>query len=123
MVAVEGRLWRHLNPLELRKQRRDRARERLHPQPARGRQRGAKKLYGFRLVAEGPPFDLESLELERHDVFVGEREVVFLFEGESAPAAVEALSHNPAVLKAALRWRGILAGRPRLLQQRFGWTR
>jgi hypothetical protein len=75
------------------------------------------------LVAEGPPFDLESLGLERHDVFVGEREVVFLFGGDSAPAAVEALSHNPAVLKAALRWRGILAGPPRLLQQRFGWTR
>jgi len=75
------------------------------------------------LVAEGPPFELESLELERHDVFVGEREVVFLFEGDSVPAAVEAISRNPAVLKAALRWRGILSGRPRLLEQRFGWTR
>jgi hypothetical protein len=27
------------------------------------------------------------------------------------------------VLKAALRWRGILAGRPRLAEERFGWTR
>lgn len=75
------------------------------------------------LVAEGPPFDLQLLELERHDVFVGEREVVFVFEGDSAAAAVDRLSRNPALLKAALRWRSILAGRPRLVEQRFGWTR
>jgi hypothetical protein len=76
-----------------------------------------------RLVEEGPPFDLEQVGLERHHVFVGEREVVFFFEGESATAAVEALSRSPVVLKAAVRWRGILAGRPRLAEERFGWTR
>jgi hypothetical protein len=26
------------------------------------------------------------------------------------------------VLNAAVRWRGILAGRPRLAEERFGWT-
>lgn len=76
-----------------------------------------------RLVEGGPPFDLEQLELDRHHVFVGEREVVFFFEGESAAAAVDALSRSPGVLKAAVRWRGILAGRPRLTEERFGWTR
>jgi hypothetical protein len=34
-----------------------------------------------RLVEEGPPFEVERLGLERHHVFVSEREVVFLFEG------------------------------------------
>jgi hypothetical protein len=76
-----------------------------------------------RLVEEGPPFDVEHLGLERHHVFVSEREVVFFFEGDSAAAAVDALSRSPGVLKAALRWRGILAGRPRLAEERFGWTR
>ena len=75
------------------------------------------------LIEEGPPFDVEGLGLERHHVFVSEREVVFFFEGESATAAVEALSQSPRVLKAAVRWRGILAGRPRLAEERFGWTR
>jgi hypothetical protein len=75
------------------------------------------------LVEEGPPFDLERLGLERHHVFVGEREVVFFFEGESASAAVDALSRSPRVLNAAVRWRGILAGRPRLAAVQFGWTR
>jgi hypothetical protein len=76
-----------------------------------------------RLVEEGPPFDVERLGLERHHVFVSEREVVFFFEGDSASAAVDALSRSPGVLKAAVRWRGILGGRPRLAEERFGWTR
>jgi hypothetical protein len=75
------------------------------------------------LVEEGPPFDIEQLGLARHHVFVGDREVVFLFEGEDAGAVVDALSRSPGVLKAALRWRGVLAGRPRLATERFGWAR
>ncbi len=75
-----------------------------------------------RLVEEGPPFDVERLGLERHHVFVSEREVVFFFEGHNATAAVDALSRSPRVLKAAVRWRGILDGRPRLAEERFGWT-
>jgi hypothetical protein len=75
-----------------------------------------------RLVEEGPPFDLECSGLERHHVFVSEREVVFFFEGDSAGAAVDALSRSPRVLNAAARWRGILAGRPRLAEEEFGWT-
>jgi hypothetical protein len=74
------------------------------------------------LIAEGPPFDIEGLGIERHHVFVSEREVVFFFEGDSATAAVDALSRSPGVLKAAVRWRRILGGRPRLAEERFGWT-
>jgi hypothetical protein len=75
------------------------------------------------LVEEGPPFELDDVGLERHHVFVGEREVIFFFEGEQAAAAVDVLVRSPDVLKAAVRWRGILAGRPRLAEERFGWTR
>jgi hypothetical protein len=76
-----------------------------------------------RLIEEGPPFDVEQSGIERHHVFVSEREVVFFFEGEGAAGAVDALSQSPDVLKAAVRWRGVLAGRPRLAEERFGWTR
>ena len=72
-----------------------------------------------RLVEEGPPFDVEGLE--RHHVFVSEHEVVFFFEGDSATAAVDALSRSPGVLKTAVRWRRILAGPPRLAAERLGW--
>jgi hypothetical protein len=76
-----------------------------------------------RLIEEGPPFDVDSLGLERHHVFVSEREVVFFFEGDSTTAAVDALSQSTRVLNAAVRWRGVLAGRARLAEERFGWTR
>lgn len=76
-----------------------------------------------RLIDEGPPFDIEQLALERHHVFLTEREVVFYFEGERAAAVVEALARNPRVLGAAVRWRNVLAGRPRLAQEGFAWTR
>jgi hypothetical protein len=56
-------------------------------------------------------------------VFVGEREVVFVFEGESAASVVDAMSRDPAVLQAALRWRGILGDEPRLAVEGFGWVR
>jgi hypothetical protein len=75
------------------------------------------------LVEEGPPFDVERLGLERHHVFISEREVVFFFEGDGAAAAVDALSRSARVVSAAVRWRGILAGRPRLAEERFGWKR
>ena len=76
-----------------------------------------------RLIEEGPPFDIENLALERHYVFITEREVVFFFEGEGAAAVVEALSRNPRVLSVAVRWRNVLAGRPRLAQEDFAWAR
>jgi hypothetical protein len=75
------------------------------------------------LVAEGPPFDLEDVGLDRHHVFVSEREAVFFFEGASAPAAIETLSQSATVLKAAVRWRRIVGGPPRLAYEQFGWTR
>jgi hypothetical protein len=36
------------------------------------------------LVEEEPPFEIEGVRLEQHHVFVGEREVVFFFEGDQA---------------------------------------
>jgi hypothetical protein len=74
------------------------------------------------LVEEGPPFEIEDLGLERHHVFLTEREVVFVFEGDSATTAINTLLRSPDVLRAAVRWRRILAGRPRLAEERFGWA-
>jgi hypothetical protein len=74
------------------------------------------------LVEEGPPLDVHQLELQRHHVFVSEREVVFIFEGEDAATAVNVLSRSPGVLQAAARWRRILAEPPRLAEEKFFWT-
>lgn len=75
------------------------------------------------LVASGPPFDVEHAELDGHQVFVSEREVVFLFEGERAREVVERLLRDPHVLREAVRWRECLAGRPRLADGTYAWRR
>jgi hypothetical protein len=74
-----------------------------------------------RLVENGPPFAIADLELDKHYVFVSEGEVIFFFEGENAAPVVRALLRSPDVLKAAAQWRRILAGRPRLAEERFAW--
>jgi hypothetical protein len=75
------------------------------------------------LVAAGPPFDPTQTGLSSHEVHVSDREVVFVFEGPESRAAVERLAGDPAVWGAAADWRSILAGRPRIAEQVFGWSR
>lgn len=75
-----------------------------------------------RLIGEGPPFDPALASLERHLVFLGEREAVFVFEGSGAPRSIRDLLSRPGVLKAALAWRPLLAGPPRVLEGIFSWT-
>jgi hypothetical protein len=73
------------------------------------------------IIDEGPPLDIKTLKLNRHQIFVGEREVVFILEGDDTAAAADALSRTRRVLLAAARWHTILAGPPRLAEERFHW--
>ena len=75
------------------------------------------------LVEQGPPFDPGEGPFDRHQVFVTEREVVFLFEGPDVTRAAERLLREPSVWKAAAAWRACLAGPPRLAEEGYGWTR
>lgn len=75
------------------------------------------------LLEEGPPFDPETMPLERHHVFLTEREAVFLFEGPEAKALVQRLVGDPAVWKVAVAWRACLGGKPRLAEEAYAWVR
>jgi hypothetical protein len=75
------------------------------------------------LLAEGPPFDLASTALESHQVFLTDREVVFLFEGPDAKENVQKIAGSPDMWRAAARWREVLAGRPRIAESAYVWTR
>jgi len=75
------------------------------------------------LIADGPPFDPEGTGLIAHQVYVTEREVVFVFEGAKPRAALEQLAGDPSVWRAAAAWRDILTGRPRLAEQAYDWSR
>lgn len=75
-----------------------------------------------KLLAAGPPFVLEETQFDRHDVFLTDDEVVFVFEGESGePLRLDA--EAPSVLTAAEEWQELLAARPRMAAGAFSWTR
>jgi hypothetical protein len=75
------------------------------------------------LLAGGPPFDPGTTPLERHEVFLTDREVVFVFAGPKAKEAVQSLTSEPSMWRAAAAWRGVLGGRPRMAEHVFDWTR
>lgn len=75
------------------------------------------------LLDQGPPFDLERSRFDRHDVFLTEREVVFVFEAPGEAATLELSADDPAVWKAAAAWRECMAARPRKAEVAFSWER
>lgn len=66
------------------------------------------------LLAQGPPFDPAALGLTRHEVYVAEREAVFVFGGPHVREKIEDATRDPTLWRAGLAWRACIAGRPRL---------
>jgi len=132
LVVESERRVRSASPRRVRRHLRDRvsARAGLRSDKAAGTSSGALVLPLKRgsadkarsLVREGPPFD-PAARLQRHHVFVDEREVVFVFEGEDVKRAVQELARTPAVWKAASAWRDCLRGSPRLAEEGYSWPR
>jgi hypothetical protein len=75
------------------------------------------------LIEQGPPVDLEGTGLDRHEVFLTEREAIFLFEGVEPRAAVERLIGDAAVWRAAVAWRDVLGDKPRIADDVYAWDR
>jgi hypothetical protein len=75
------------------------------------------------ILREGPPFDLSETSLERHSVFLTGDELAFLFEGHHAEDEAGRLLSRPDVFGQASRLATHFAGRPRLPQEVFSWSR
>jgi len=77
------------------------------------------------LLAQGPPFDPGSTDLDRHAVYVTESEVVFAFDGSDVEWEVDDLADEsfPDVGAAIERWRELLAGPPRIAREAYFWQR
>lgn len=75
------------------------------------------------LIAEGPPFDLTSTDLEEHFIFVSGNEAIFVFSGRDARAVLEQVVGESDVWEAASAWRACLDGKPRLAETAFAWAR
>jgi hypothetical protein len=74
------------------------------------------------LIAQGPPFDVETSGLSRHEVLLAENSVVFLFQGPQIAATIERLMQKPELWKEALGWGACLAGPPQLAEVAYAWT-
>lgn len=75
------------------------------------------------ILRQGPPFDLANTSLERHEVFLAQDELVFLFEGPRADREAMRLLESPRVLGPASRLATYIRGRPRMPQEVFSWER
>jgi hypothetical protein len=75
-----------------------------------------------RTLQAGPPFDLAGEGFERHEVFVGDTDVVFVFTGPAATSHLHRMASTPALFRHIIKMTGILTA-PRLLQQTFRWDR
>ncbi len=74
------------------------------------------------LLAAGPPFDPRQLGLERHEVYVTPREVVFVVESRRA-AGLEDLLAEPGLWQGAAAWIEHVAGPPRVAETAYSWAR
>jgi hypothetical protein len=75
------------------------------------------------ILDDGPPFDLEGSGLERHAVFVGDDQLVFLFEGERAEREAARLLDESSVLDSAGRLGQYIEGSPTFPREAFSWER
>jgi hypothetical protein len=73
------------------------------------------------LLEDGPPFDPKALGLERHEVFLGDREAIFVFEG--LPAVVlERLLRDGVLANATEAWEPLLEGQAQFADQVYTWS-
>jgi hypothetical protein len=72
------------------------------------------------LLSRGPPFDPEDFGLQRHEVFLTDSEVVFVFEGRS-DVFRDHVAAERTIWTAAEAWRPLIAGPIRLGLQAYAW--
>lgn len=75
-----------------------------------------------KLIADGPPFDPAAFGLDRHRIFVTEREAIFFFDGPDVARTAAELATTPSVWQAAAAWARCLSGPPRVAVEQYAWT-
>ena len=73
------------------------------------------------LLAAGPPFEPATLGLTSHDVYLGPRSVVFVFEGPEVERSVSDLVNDPASSGSFSAWGPLLDGSPSLARSAYHW--
>lgn len=73
------------------------------------------------LLDAGPPFAPGEAGLDRHEAFLTDREVIFLFEAARGGEPLSRLLASVPVWDAAPAWRDLIAGPPRVAELRYAW--
>jgi hypothetical protein len=74
------------------------------------------------VLDSGPPFDLEESGLRRHEVFLTEREALFVFDG-AGEDALRSLLADPGVRAAATVWAEFADGPARIGEEAYAWAK
>jgi hypothetical protein len=69
-----------------------------------------------KLLDKGPPLDPAVLGLSGHEVYLREREAVFVFRGSSVRDRVGRAVRHPAIWRAGLAWQRCFAGPPQIVE-------
>jgi hypothetical protein len=72
------------------------------------------------LLDGGPPFDPKELALESHEVFLTDREAVFVFEGFPT-LVLERLAENETLWAAGSAWELLVDGSLRYAERAYAW--
>jgi hypothetical protein len=70
----------------------------------------------------GPPFDPEKAGFDHHAVFVGDEDVLFLFEGHDPLPAVRRLAAQPGLLREVVKMAGTLSP-PHMMREVYRWSK
>jgi hypothetical protein len=73
------------------------------------------------LLAAGPPFDPALAGLDRHAVYLGDRVVVFVFEGPAVERHVESLANDRLQSASFAAWAELLADQPQFAHEAYHW--
>ncbi len=72
-------------------------------------------------LEEGPPFDPAKIGLDRHQVFVTDREAIFVFETEKGARTLERLLAEPELWDVVSTWEHCASEEPRLATAAYQW--
>ena len=74
------------------------------------------------MLSEGPPYDLADAGFDHHQVYLGDEDVFFLFEGGSPVTTVKRLAAERNLMGHVVRMAGVLSS-PHLLAEAYSWDR
>jgi hypothetical protein len=73
-----------------------------------------------RLLEQGPPFDLAAEGFERHEVFLGDNDVLFVFTGPGAMSQLQRMAASRALFAHVLKMTALVSA-PRVLDRTYEW--